>query len=324
MRDAKRYIDRVGEAIKKKLPEVVRDSKIITAPPNAKYTFAVPYMESPYFRPKRSGGQGGAASGGGSGEGSVEPHILVELTLEEVVELVFESLGLPMLPKGGDITEERLRVEGTTKDAPPQRLDLRRTALEHCKHGVWWPGVFRYRDLRAQREPITSAVVVFARDSSGSMDEERRYLVKTAALWTSLWIKRQYPYIAFRFLVHDTVSHEVDEELFFAAHAGGGTKVSSAWEHAEQILKDYPQERWNRYVFYFSDGENFDEDNARLADVLRRLVPALEMSAYGEVGDGIAGSLVVMMRKAGVRSGLIRSRDQVANWLREVFARENS
>jgi len=323
MRDAKRYIDRVGEAIRKKLPEVVRDSRVITAPPNAKYTFAVPYMESPYFRPKRAGGYGGAARGSGSGDGSAEPHILVELTLDEVVELVFESLQLPMLPKGGDITEDRLRVEGTTKDAPPQRLDLRKTAIEYSKHGVWWPGVFRYRDLRVQREPITSAVVVFARDSSGSMDDERRYLVKTAALWTSIWIKRQYPHIVFRFLVHDTASHEVDEELFFAAHAGGGTKVSSAWEHAERILKDYPQDSWNRYVFYFSDGENFEEDNERLTEVLHRLVPALEMSAYGEVSDGTAGSLIAMMRKAGVRSGRIRSKENVATWLREVFTRED-
>lgn len=319
MRDAKRYIDRVGEAIRKKLPEVVRDSKIITAPPNAKYVFAVPYMESPYFRPKRASQQGGGG-GSGNGDGSVEPHILVELTLDEVVELVFESLGLPMLPKGGDITEERPRVEGVTKDAPPQRLDIRRTAIEYCKQGVWWPGVFRYRDLRMQRDPIASAIVIFARDSSGSMDEERRYLVKVAALWTSLWIKRQYPHIAFRFLVHDTVSHEVDEESFFSVHAGGGTKVSTAWEHAEAILKDYPQDRWNRYVFYFSDGENFEEDNPRLVAALERLVPVLEMSAYGEVSDGMAGSLIDTMRNAGVRSGRIRSKNNVVTWLKEVFA----
>lgn len=55
---------------------------------------------------------------------------------------------------------------------------------------------------------------------------------------------------------------EVDEEKFYKYRFGGGTTCSSALKFiAKQFENRYPPEKWNVYVFYFTDGENWNDDN---------------------------------------------------------------
>jgi uncharacterized sporulation protein YeaH/YhbH (DUF444 family) len=322
-RDEADYVERVKDALKKKLPEIIKSEPILSAPPGSRYPVRLPYLDVPHFRPP-VGGEGGSGGGSGSGpggQGEGEPHLVVEVPLEELLDMIFQELRLPLLPKSTDSPTSVPAVEGITHKAPRSRLHIRRTAKELVKRGgVLHEGALRYRDLREREEPRFAAVCVFVRDSSGSMDEERRMKAKVAALWVLTWLRRVYPEVAHRFVIHDTRAQEVEEKAFFEAELGGGTLVSKGWAMAEKILEDYPKERWNRYVVYYGDGENWPEDNPALEEVLARLVPTLEAAAYGEIGSRHGsiwgGGLLGLMRRHGVRAAHL---DDVGEWLRKVF-----
>jgi uncharacterized sporulation protein YeaH/YhbH (DUF444 family) len=62
--------------------------------------------------------------------------------------------------------------------------------------------------------------------------------------------------------VHDTRAKEVDEDRFYKMRMGGGTICSTAMRYiAKQLKHRYPPQKWNVYVFYFSDGDNYGDDN---------------------------------------------------------------
>lgn len=141
----------------------------------------------------------------------------------------------------------------------------------------------RYKAPRRKPIPHAQAVVLFALDVSGSMREEELKLVKTLSFWITLWIKRHFPRLERRYLLHDAEAWEVPEEEFFKAREGGGTRISSALLLAEEILKAYPEAFYNRYLFHFSDGENWQGDTPLALEALRRLLPSLALYGYAQV-----------------------------------------
>lgn len=324
-KDEHRYIDKVRDSIKNKLRDVVNKSDILTSPPSKKYKFRIPLIDVPKFT---KAGQGTGGNGKGPGDGKDNnpsnesgDYIWVEVSLEEITDLIFETLKLPTLPKGEKEPQEKYRREGTTRLAPLSRLDIRKTALEWEKRGVLDRGALRYKDLRLVDEPVSSAVVIFARDSSGSMDEDRRYKSKVASLWTLLWLRRIYSNVQVHFIVHDTKALEVSEEEFFHLHSSGGTMISSAWLLAKTILNSYPKESWNRYIIYFSDGEDWSEDIPILEQIVKELVKELELAVYGEiVSSEETGWLLRRMRNWGVKSAVLQD---VRKWLEEIFGNEH-
>ena len=63
---------------------------------------------------------------------------------------------------------------------------------------------------------------------------------------------------------------EVDEEKFYKYRFGGGTTCSSALKFiSKQFENRYPPNKWNIYVFYFTDGENWDNDNEQFVKILQ-------------------------------------------------------
>jgi uncharacterized sporulation protein YeaH/YhbH (DUF444 family) len=327
-RDVQRHKERLKDALRAKLPEVVASEDIITAPSGRRLRVPVRYLDDIHFRPARSGAAGGGAGRGPHpGEGHREPTIEVGLTLEELAELLFEELRLPRLrPKPGG-TEEDVRVEGVARQGPPARLDKRRTLLEHLKgDGLWREEHLRYRDLSRSPREVNRSVVVFVRDASGSMDVDKRYRVRVAAFWALLWLRRRYSDVSCVFIVHDTAAEEVDEHTFFHVGEMGGTAISSGLTLAEEILESrYPAAEWNRYVLFYSDGENAPSDNERAVVAVTRLHDACELVGYGEVEEyrGYHGILPILSALAGrlprFRAAVIRREDEVPDWLRAVF-----
>ena len=62
---------------------------------------------------------------------------------------------------------------------------------------------------------------------------------------------------------------EVDEHKFYKYRFGGGTTCSSALKFiTKQFENRYPPDKWNIYVFYFTDGDNWGEDNQIFIDIL--------------------------------------------------------
>lgn len=120
----------------------------------------------------------------------------------------------------------------------------------------------RYRQFNEIKIPSSNALIVFARDGSGSMDDAKCDVVSDMSWWIDTWIRRFYDRVDRLYVWHDSTAMEVDEEKFYKYRFGGGTTCSSALKFITKQFEDrYPPEKWNIYVFYFTDGENWDEDN---------------------------------------------------------------
>jgi len=120
----------------------------------------------------------------------------------------------------------------------------------------------RYRQFNEIKIPSSNALIVFARDGSGSMDATKCDIVSDMSWWIDTWIRRFYDRVDRLYVWHDSTAIEVNEEKFYKYRFGGGTTCSSALKFiAKQFENRYPPEKWNIYVFYFTDGENWGDDN---------------------------------------------------------------
>ncbi len=329
-RDIQRHRERLREALRAKLPEVVAEQDIVLAPSGRRLRVPVRLLDEPRFRPARPAGAGaGAGPPGLPGIGHLDPEetVEVDLTIDELSRMLFDELRLPQLvPKVGD-AEPEVRVEGVARQGPLARLDKRRTLREHLKgDGLWRPEDFRYRDIATRPRDVARAVVVFIRDASGSMDDEKRFRVRVAAFWTLRWLRHRYPDVECRFVVHDSAAEEVDEHVFFRVGRMGGTVISSGLVLAEELLEArFPAGQWNRYVVFFSDGENFPGDDAAVAAALERLHDGCQLIGYGEVEEHLRDTGLLRplrglaARLPRFRAAGIRHDAEVTRWLRAVF-----
>ena len=128
---------------------------------------------------------------------------------------------------------------------------------------------YRYPETIEERE--RNVVVVNIRDVSGSMRETKRELVERTFTPLDWYLTGKYDSAEFVYIAHDVDAWEVDREEFFGIRSGGGTRISSAYELAAEILEErYPWSEWNRYVLAAGDSENSSNDTEQ------RVVPLME------------------------------------------------
>lgn len=287
--DVYRYLDKIKEAIRENLPNIIPNVDLEGS--EGEVSIEINDIEPVWFKPASEGGGGFGGGGGGEGEGSSgrrEKKIIVKVPLEKFKEMVWDFLKLPNLkPKGGDEYEEESKMEGYTNKGPSSRLDLFKTLYEIVASGGYMhEGVFRYRDMRVKRVPISKAVVAFARDTSGSITDEMVSTMRVAAWWIMEWLKSNYPHVDRVFVIHDHEAKETDRDGFLFSSSSGGTVISTAFELIEKIFDErYDQETWNRYIVYFSDGEDEPEDFNRTVEMIEKLSEKVELIAYGEVSS---------------------------------------
>jgi uncharacterized sporulation protein YeaH/YhbH (DUF444 family) len=86
-----------------------------------------------------------------------------------------------------------------------------------------------------------------------------------------LWIRKDYKRTDRLYVWHDTEAREVSEKDFYELRYGGGTTCSSAMKLIQKIIKHrYPPEKYNIYIFYFGDGENWGSDNKVFCDTIKQ------------------------------------------------------
>jgi uncharacterized sporulation protein YeaH/YhbH (DUF444 family) len=147
----------------------------------------------------------------------------------------------------------------------------------------------RYRYPEVVEREEKNVVVVNIRDVSGSMREEKRELIERTFTPLDWYLQGKYDNAAFRYVAHDAEAWEVDRAEFFGIRSGGGTKISSAYELAVDLLEEYPWSEWNRYVFAAGDSENSTNDTAERVIPLMEAIPA-NLHAYIETrpeGSGV-------------------------------------
>jgi uncharacterized sporulation protein YeaH/YhbH (DUF444 family) len=142
----------------------------------------------------------------------------------------------------------------------------------------------RFRQLNRREQPSIQAVVFFLMDVSGSMTDRDRQLAKTFFFWATQGLKREYKHLDTVFVAHTTEAFEFDEEKFFQVQGSGGTVASTGLEKVREIIEErYNPSRYNIYLFYASDGDNYTEDRSHAQKALGEISSMANYSGYLEV-----------------------------------------
>ena len=68
--------------------------------------------------------------------------------------------------------------------------------------------VIKYKD------PVSGTWIPVGTAGSGSMTDEQKAIVRTAAFWLDTWLQSQYDGVETRYIIHDAAAKEVDEGGF--------------------------------------------------------------------------------------------------------------
>jgi len=314
-RDAARFRDIVKGKIRQNLRKFITNTELIGRQGRTIVSIPVPQVELPHFtyRLRDTGGvgQGEGEEGdilwleGEEGEGQWGAGFLpglhpveVEVSLDELVELLGEALELPRLePKSfGQLQSPKPHYKSIRRVGPESLRHFKRTYREALKRQIL-SGTYdpkdpkvvpiredrRYRSFELVPQPESKAVIFFMMDVSGSMGDEQKEIVRITAFWIDQWIRRHYQGIERRYIVHDAAAREVPEDLFYRLRESGGTKISSAYKLCAKLIDEhYPPSEWNIYAFHFSDGDNWEEDDEDAFEVLaEKLLPQVNLFLDG-------------------------------------------
>lgn len=315
-RDTGRFREIVRGKVRENLRKYINHGEMIGRQGKDLVSIPVPSLDVPRFRYGDNGsggvGQGDGEEGqtigrgedeGGTGSAGNQPgaHVLeVELTFDELAQMMGEELELPRIePKGeANISEEKSRYNSVRRTGPESLRHFRRTYVQALRREIATgtysfrrPRVVpigddrRYRSWSTTQEPRANAVVIYMMDVSGSMTDEQKQIVRTEAFWIDTWLKHQYDGVECRYIIHDAAAREVNQDTFYKTRESGGTRISSAYRVADELIRrEFVPAEWNIYFFQFSDGDNWGEDNRESLEILREsLLPVCNLFCYGQV-----------------------------------------
>ncbi|MCA0755036.1 sporulation protein YhbH [Paenibacillus sp. N4] len=317
--DQARHQEKVHEAIKQNLPDLVSDESIVLS--DGRRTIKVPIKsldESHFiynYNKKQHVGQGdgdsqvgdvlgvdpqaqkGPGKGQDAGDQPGEDVVDTEINIDQLEDMLFEELELPNLEQKQkdqmqttEIVFHEIRKKGIMSN-----IDKKRTLIENLRRnanagkagiGGISPDDLRYKTWNEIVRPQSNAVILALMDTSGSMGSFEKYCARSFFFWMTRFLRRKYEHVEIVFIAHHTEAKEVTEEEFFNRGESGGTICSSAYQKALEVIDSrYPTANWNIYPFHFSDGDNLTSDNERCVKLIGQLMERCNMFGYGEVNQ---------------------------------------
>lgn len=321
--DYNRFRKIVRGKIKQNLKKYISNGEMIGKKGKDFISIPVPQIDIPTFRFGRRGavgvgegegepgdpiGVGASGEPTGPGEAGNAPgqHILeVDLTMEELAQMLGEELELPRIqPKGKrEIHASNYRFSSERRVGPESLKRFKSTFKRMLKRvlasGVYNPenSVFirddkRYLSWTDKPKPEASALIIYMMDVSGSMGDEQKEIARIESFWINTWIETNYKNTKKIYIIHDAVAQKVDSETFFHTRESGGTIISSAYVLCLDELRGFPEENWNVYIFQFSDGDNWSGgDTGHCIKLLKeKILPRINLFGYcqtsSEYGSG--------------------------------------
>ncbi|MGF1474004.1 MAG: YeaH/YhbH family protein [Geminicoccaceae bacterium] len=338
-RDRQRHRAKLKRAIRENIADIIADESIIGR--HADKVVKVPIRGVKEYRFVFGDNQGGV----GTGDGETKPGQVVgerkdgegqpgkagdqpgvdyyetDITLDELVDIMFEDLELPDMERKilkQVMSERTSKRRGHRRSGPRVHLDKRKTARARLKRKVardGWSGDqdlgpepitpdepeaivdqqdenrfpfvhddLTFRRLVDQPREESNAVVICIMDTSGSMDALKKYLARSFFFLLYQFVCTRYERVELAFVAHHTRAREVTEEEFFHKAESGGTLISSGYTKALEIIQDrYHPDHWNVYAFHCSDGDNFDSDNSAALKAAMGLCEHCNLFGYGEI-----------------------------------------
>lgn len=274
-----------------------------------------------------------------------------DVTLDELIEIMFEDLELPYLERKRlrelEVDHNYKRM-GYRKKGVRVHLDRRRTAVSRIKrkiasqHGQSGNEVrerfpfhtddliYRRRVVETRRE--SNAVVLCIMDTSGSMDTMKKYLARSFFFMLYQFLCTKYLKVEIVFIAHDTEAREVSEEEFFHKGESGGTFISSGYIKALEVIQQrYHSTLWNVYVFHCSDGDNFESDNATALQAAGQIAEVANLFGYGEIkplGSGYYGSSMIQffsqLKRENFQTLQIQRKEDIWSSFRSFLSKDRS
>ena len=330
--DRKRHKEKVREAIKQNIQNIISEESIIGQSGDKRIKIPIRGLKEYQFI------FGHNNSDVGTGDGTSKPGDLVqkgsfqnqgtgpgepgnrpgediyetEITLEEAISYLFDDLELPDLErKRFHIMESErlLKPKGIRRIGIRPRLNRRWTMKEHIRRKIashvldeeerfpFHENDLRYNRIVVDMKEHSNAVIFCIMDTSGSMDITKKFLARSFYFLLYQFVRRRYQNVEVVFIAHHTEAKEVNEDEFFHRGESGGTMISSGYKKALEIIKErYHPSIWNIYAFHCSDGDNFTEDNQAAFQYAQELKQICNLFGYGEIKPFDAFSWGSMMK----------------------------
>lgn len=313
--DQKRHLEKIKEIIRNNLPEIISEESIIHTQGDKVIKIPIRSLEEYRIRysweKNRFVGQGqgqtksgevlGKALGSGghgkkAGDQPGEDYYETDVTMAELEELIFEDLELPNLEETRKqlLPYQSYKFKDVRTTGLMANVDKKRTLLQCIKRNAMMgakdmkyrirPEDVRFKTWAEDLREQTSAVVLAMMDVSGSMGTFEKFIARSFFYWMVRFLRTKYEQVEIVFLAHHTKAKEVTEEEFFTRGESGGTRCSSVYQLALDIIQErYNPKEYNIYPVHFSDGDNLPSDNEKCLELVQKLLPYCNLFGYGEI-----------------------------------------
>jgi hypothetical protein len=321
-RDRARHRNKIKNSIRNNIADILAEesiigrdkNKIIKVPIKSVKEYRFVYGENSPRSAQGSGNQrpgdvvgpadpGEASVGQGGGDQPGIDAIETDVTLEELINIMFDDLELPELEKKSlrqVVSEQTSKRKGKRKVGIPPRLDKKGSAKNRIRRRLavqksqriegprerfpFHVDDLRYYHIVPRIKEASNAVIFCIMDTSGSMGTVKKYLARSFYFLLYQFVKQKYQNVEVVFIAHHTEAKEVTEEEFFHKVESGGTYISSGYRKALEIIEArYHPSLWNIYAFHCSDGDNFYSDNERAVQAAVDLCKVCNLFGYGEI-----------------------------------------
>ncbi|GGA23414.1 stress response UPF0229 protein YhbH [Psychrobacillus lasiicapitis] len=316
--DQQRHMDKVKEAIKDNLPDLISEESIIMS--NGRDVIKIPIRSLDEYKirynydktkhvgqgdgdsqvgdviAKGSGeGEDGQGKGKQAGDQAGKDYYEAEVTIEELETALFKEMELPNLQQKEqmDIVTDKVEFNDIRKKGLMGNIDKKRTIITAIKRNAMKGKAeitpihnddLRFKTWDEVVKPESKAVVLAMMDTSGSMGAFEKYCARSFFFWMARFLRTKYETVEIEFIAHHTEAKVVSEEAFFSKGESGGTICSSAYLKALELIREkYNPVRYNIYPVHFSDGENMTSDNEKCIKLVNELMDISSMFGYGEV-----------------------------------------
>jgi sporulation protein YhbH len=319
--DQQRHMDKIKEAIKDNLPDLISEESIVTS--DGRNIVKIPIRSLDEYKIRYNhektkhvgqgdgdsevgdvisrdpnGGQGdGAGKGKEAGDQPGVDYYEAEVSLADIEGVLFQELELPHLKEKEqhEIKTSHIEFNDVRKKGLMGNIDKKRTILSALKRNATEGKAsiapihnddVRFKTWNDVMRQESNAVVLAMMDTSGSMGRFEKYISRSFFFWMTRFLRSKYESVEIAFIAHHTKAKEVTEEEFFSKGESGGTICSSAYEKALELIdKRYPPSRYNIYPFHFSDGDNLTSDNEKCLKLVDEIMQVTNMFGYGEVNS---------------------------------------
>lgn len=339
--DKRRHRQLVEDSIKKNLPDILSEEAIIGQSKNKKIKIPIKGIKEYQFiygensagvgsgngSEKRGDQIGSSSSGNEKGQGSQGPGneegediYETELTIEEIIDYMFEDLNLPNMDKkklSEVLTVHARKKSGYQRKGIPPRLAKKRTVIEKLRRKQSMKRVLveenseeemgrfpfkeddlKYHRIKEIKRKESNAVVICIMDTSGSMDQTRKYLARSFYFLLYHFVRMKYVNVEIIFISHSTVAKEVSEQEFFHKGESGGTYISSGYQLALEVIEQrYNPVHWNIYAFHASDGDNWANDDENAVKLAKKLCDVSNLFGYIEIAPSFYKSSSSIRKK---------------------------